>query len=155
MDWITSPEIWTALFTLTALEIVLGVDNIIFISILAGKLPPDQRDRARTLGLALAMITRVLLLFSLSWVIGLKDTLFTIFDEDISGRDLILLGGGLFLLAKSTFELHQSASKARKGIPRPGQLHRSRLSWSRSCCSTSFSRSIWSSPKSVWRMMAK
>ena len=107
MDWITSPEIWTALFTLTALEIVLGVDNIIFISILAGKLPPDQRDRARTLGLALAMITRVLLLFSLSWVIGLKDTLFTIFDQDISGRDLILLGGGLFLLAKSTFELHE------------------------------------------------
>jgi predicted tellurium resistance membrane protein TerC len=103
----TSPEIWTALLTLTALEIVLGVDNIIFISILAGKLPPNQRDRARTLGLALAMITRVLLLFSLSWVIGLKDTLFTIFDQDISGRDLILLGGGLFLLAKSTFELHE------------------------------------------------
>jgi len=106
LDWISSPEIWSALLTLTALEIVLGVDNIIFISILAGKLPEAQRARARTLGLAAAMLTRVLLLFSISWVIGLEDTLFTIFDQDLSGRDLILLGGGLFLLGKSTFELH-------------------------------------------------
>ena len=107
MDWISNPEIWTALFTLTALEIVLGVDNIIFISILAGKLPVSQRARARTIGLALAMGTRIALLFSLSWVIGLTEPMFTIIDQEISGRDLILLFGGLFLLGKSTFEIHE------------------------------------------------
>jgi predicted tellurium resistance membrane protein TerC len=107
LDWLTSPEVWTALLTLTALEIVLGVDNIIFISILAGKLPPEQRDRARLIGLGLAMLTRILLLFSLSWVIGLEEELFTIVDQEISGRDLILLFGGLFLLSKSTFEIHE------------------------------------------------
>ena len=112
MDWITSPEIWTALLTLTALEIVLGVDNIIFISILAGKLPPEQRDKARIVGLGLAMGMRIALLFSLSWVIGLTDPIFTIVDQEISGRDMILLFGGLFLLGKSTFEIHDKLEGA-------------------------------------------
>ncbi|MBA2753302.1 MAG: TerC family protein [Chloroflexia bacterium] len=107
MEWLTSPEIWIALFTLTALEIVLGIDNIIFISILAGKLPAEQQQRARTVGLALAMITRILLLLSLSWVIGLTAPLFEIIDQEISGRDIILIVGGLFLLGKATFELHE------------------------------------------------
>jgi predicted tellurium resistance membrane protein TerC len=112
LDWISNPEIWTALLTLTALEIVLGVDNIIFISILAGKLPVHQRDRARILGLAAAMLTRILLLFTLNWIIGLTRTLFTVFGEDISGRELILLFGGLFLLGKSTFEIHEKLEGA-------------------------------------------
>jgi predicted tellurium resistance membrane protein TerC len=112
LDWISNPEIWTALLTLTALEIVLGIDNIIFISILAGKLPVHQRDRARVLGLAAAMITRILLLFSLNWVIGLTDPIFTVFDQEISGRDLILLIGGLFLIGKSTFEIHEKLEGA-------------------------------------------
>jgi predicted tellurium resistance membrane protein TerC len=112
LDWISNPEIWTALLTLTALEIVLGIDNIIFISILAGKLPVHQRDRARVLGLAAAMITRILLLFSLNWVIGLTDPIFTVLDQEISGRDLILLIGGLFLIGKSTFEIHEKLEGA-------------------------------------------
>lgn len=107
MDWVTDPQIWTALLTLTALEIVLGIDNIIFISILAGKLPEELRAKARTIGLGLAMGTRILLLLSISWVIGLTDPWFSIADHDFSGRDLILLGGGLFLLAKATFEIHE------------------------------------------------
>jgi predicted tellurium resistance membrane protein TerC len=112
MDWITSPEIWTALLTLTALEIVLGIDNVIFISILAGKLPPAQRERARLVGLSLAMIMRVGLLFSINWVVGLTDPIFSVFDRDISGRDLILLGGGLFLLYKATTEIHEKLEGA-------------------------------------------
>ncbi len=107
MDWITNPEIWIALVTLTSLEIVLGIDNIIFISILAGKLPGNQQAKARQLGLSLAMFVRIGLLFSLSWVIGLTTPLFTVFHHPISGRDLILLVGGLFLLGKSTFEIHE------------------------------------------------
>jgi predicted tellurium resistance membrane protein TerC len=95
------------LLTLTVLEIVLGVDNVIFISILAGKLPPEQQARARTIGLALALITRVLLLLSLSWIIGLTGELFAIFGQGFSGRDLILLGGGLFLVGKATYEIHE------------------------------------------------
>ena len=106
MEWITEPQAWIAFLTLTALELVLGIDNIIFISILAGKLPPDQRKKARTLGLALAMITRVLLLLSLSWISRLTAPLFTVLSQEISGRDLILIVGGLFLLGKSTFEIH-------------------------------------------------
>ena len=106
MEWITEPSAWIAFLTLTALELVLGIDNIIFISILAGKLPPDHRKKARTLGLALAMITRVLLLLSLSWIIRLTAPLFTVLNQDISGRDMILIVGGLFLLGKSTFEIH-------------------------------------------------
>lgn len=107
MDWITNPESWIALLTLTSLEVVLGIDNIIFISILAGKLPADQQNTARQVGLALAMFVRIALLFSLSWVIGLTEPLFTMMERGISGRDLILLGGGLFLLGKATYEIHE------------------------------------------------
>jgi len=107
MDWITDPKTWIALFTLIALELVLGVDNVIFISILAGKLPDHQQSRARRTGLGVAVISRVFLLFSLSWVIHLTDPLFQILGFKIAGRDLILLVGGLFLLAKATQEIHQ------------------------------------------------
>jgi predicted tellurium resistance membrane protein TerC len=106
MAWITDPEIWIAFATLTFLEIVLGVDNIIFISILSGKLPAHQQPRARRLGLLAAMITRVLLLLSLAWIIKLTAPLVTLVGHPISGRDLILIGGGLFLLGKSTVEIH-------------------------------------------------
>jgi predicted tellurium resistance membrane protein TerC len=108
MEWLSSPEAWIALATLTALEIVLGVDNIIFISILVGRLPEEQRARARTLGLGLAMGTRILLLLLLTWIMRLTADLFTIFEIGVSGRDLILIGGGLFLIAKSTMEIHES-----------------------------------------------
>lgn len=107
-EWLTSPEAWVALATLTALEIVLGIDNIIFISILVGRLPQHQRNFARRVGLALAMLTRLALLFSLAWVMGLTEPWFTVFGEEISGRDVILIGGGLFLLAKATHEIHNS-----------------------------------------------
>ena len=106
MEWITNPEIWIALLTLTALEVVLGIDNIIFISILAGKLPGEQQDRARQVGLLLAMLTRIALLFSLGWLVGLTEPLFRVFGFEVTGRGLILIGGGLFLLAKATFEIH-------------------------------------------------
>ncbi len=106
MDWMTDPHGWIALLTLTALEIVLGIDNVIFISILASKLPARQQDKARTLGLAVAMISRIILLFSLTWVMRLTAPLFSVLGMAISGRDLILIGGGLFLLAKSTLEIH-------------------------------------------------
>ncbi|MDQ3070056.1 MAG: TerC family protein [Acidobacteriota bacterium] len=105
-EWLADPQAWVALFTLTMLEIVLGVDNVIFISILAGKLPPDQQARARKLGLILAMVSRILLLFSLAWIIKLTAPWFTIVGQEISGRDLILLVGGLFLIAKATHEIH-------------------------------------------------
>jgi predicted tellurium resistance membrane protein TerC len=108
MEWMTHFQSWIALGTLTALEIVLGIDNIIFISVLVGRLPHDRRNRARVLGLALAMVSRILLLLSLTWVMGLKATLFEVFSREFSGRDLILIGGGLFLLAKSTREIHHS-----------------------------------------------
>ena len=111
-EWIASPEAWVALATLTALEIVLGIDNIIFISILVGRLPPKQRDFARRLGLGLAMITRLALLFSIAWVMGLTEPWFTVLGEEISGRDVILIGGGLFLLAKATHEIHNSLEGA-------------------------------------------
>ena len=107
MEWITQPESWIALVTLTALEVVLGVDNIVFISILAGRLPRGQPVRARRLGLSLALIMRILLLLSLAWIVRLTMPLFTVLGNEISGRDLILLGGGLFLLAKSTSEIHE------------------------------------------------
>jgi len=110
MELLFDPQAWIALVTLTALEIVLGVDNIIFISILVGRLPEHQRQRARTLGLAFAMLTRIGLLLSLAWVMTLTEPLFTIplLGKDISGRDLILIGGGLFLLWKSVHEIHNS-----------------------------------------------
>jgi predicted tellurium resistance membrane protein TerC len=107
MSFLTSPEPWIALLTLTVLEIVLGVDNIVFVSILAGKLPREQQARARTMGLALAMGTRILLLLSLTWLVGLTETLFTIAGQEMSGRDLILGIGGLFLIWKSTREIHE------------------------------------------------
>ena len=107
MDFLLSPESWLALLTLTVLEIVLGVDNIVFVSILAGKLPVEQRARARTLGLALAMGTRILLLLSITWIMRLTEPLFTVMAHDVSGRDLILLTGGVFLMWKSTSEIHE------------------------------------------------
>ena len=106
MEWITDVEIWIALATLTFLEIVLGIDNIIFISILSGKLPESQQARARRLGLVAAMLMRVLLLFSLAWIIRLTAPWFTVLGQEISGRDLILILGGLFLMGKSTYEIH-------------------------------------------------
>lgn len=114
-EWFASPEAWIALATLTALEIVLGIDNIIFISILVGRLPEKQRDFARRVGLGLAMATRLALLFSIAWVMGLTEPWFTIFNQEISGRDVILIGGGLFLLAKATHEIHGSLEGAEEG----------------------------------------
>ena len=107
MEILSDPNAWVALITLTALEIVLGIDNIIFISILAGKLPKEQQERARIIGLSLAMITRIALLFSLTWIMQLTAPLFSVLGHEISGRDLILILGGLFLLAKSTMEIHE------------------------------------------------
>lgn len=106
MDMLMNPQVWIAFLTLFALELVLGIDNVIFISILAGKLPPEQQQKARMMGLSLAVITRILLLLSLSWVIGLTAPLFAVLSHEISGRDLILLLGGLFLIIKSTLEIH-------------------------------------------------
>ena len=106
MDWILDFQAWMALATLTALEIVLGIDNIIFISILAGKLPQRKQKKARIIGLGLAMISRILLLFSLTWIMRLTQPFFAVMGHGISGRDIILIVGGLFLLAKSTLEIH-------------------------------------------------
>ena len=107
-EWIADPQAWIALFTLTALEIVLGIDNIIFISILVGRLPESQRQSARLLGFGLAMIMRIILLLSLTWIMKLTEPLFTVLAQEISGRDIILLVGGLFLVAKSTHEIHHA-----------------------------------------------
>lgn len=112
MDWIFSAELWVAFLTLCALEIVLGIDNIIFISILAGKLPKEQQAKARFIGLALAMVMRILLLLSLAWIVKLTAPLFTVWGHPISGRDLILIVGGLFLVAKSTHEIHNKLEGA-------------------------------------------
>ena len=106
MEWISSPDAWIALATLTVLEIVLGIDNIVFISILAGKLPENLQARARSVGLLLAMGMRIVLLFSIAWIVRLTAPWFVILGSEISGRDLILLAGGLFLLGKATFEVH-------------------------------------------------
>ena len=116
LEWVNNPEAWIALGTLVAIEIVLGIDNIIFISILVGRLPPEQQNLARQLGLGLAMLARLVLLFSIVWVMGLVQPWFALFGNDISGRDLILILGGLFLLAKSTHEIHASLE-----IPQPGE----------------------------------
>lgn len=107
MEMFANPEVWVALATLTALELVLGIDNIIFISILAGRLPVQQRDRARKLGILLAAVTRLALLFAIAWIIGLTAPLFSVFGHGFSWRDLILIGGGFFLIAKATHEIHQ------------------------------------------------
>jgi len=122
MEWLADPAIWIAFLTLTLLELVLGIDNIVFISILAGKLPKEQQEKARYIGLTLALVMRVILLFSLSWIIGLTAPLFTVFGQEISGRDLVLLIGGLFLLGKSTHEIHgalegEEGHKATKVYP--------------------------------------
>lgn len=110
MEWLADPAVWVAFATLTILELVLGIDNIVFISILAGKLPPEQQSKARYIGLSMALVMRVVLLFSLSWVMGLTEPLFTlpIVNQPVSGRDLILIVGGLFLIGKSTHEIHGS-----------------------------------------------
>jgi predicted tellurium resistance membrane protein TerC len=121
MDWISDPNAWTALAALTALEIVLGIDNIIFISILASRLPAAEQARARFLGLAIAMISRILLLFSITWVMRLTTPLFTVLDQEISGRDLILIFGGLFLLAKATHEIHAKLEGAEEGHSSAGR----------------------------------
>ncbi|MGX7672165.1 TerC family protein [Plantactinospora sp. DSM 117369] len=115
MEFLGSPELWVAFATLLLLEVVLGIDNVVFISILAGRLPEHQQARARTIGLSLALVTRLLLLASLSWVIGLTAPLFTVFGQEISGRDLILLLGGLFLLGKATYEIHEHLEGAEHG----------------------------------------
>ncbi len=115
MELLTSPEAWLAFATLTALEIVLGIDNIIFLSILVGRLPVEQRPRGRTIGLALAMLMRIALLLSITWVMGLSASLFTVFTHNVSGRDLVLFGGGLFLIAKSTMEIHGTLEGEEQG----------------------------------------
>ncbi len=107
MEFLLDPNMWIALLTLTVLEIVLGIDNIVFISILAGKLPKEQQQKARRLGLGLALITRVMLLLSLSWIMSLTAPIFTVLHQEISGRDIILLVGGLFLIYKATTEIHE------------------------------------------------
>jgi len=120
MEWITSPQAWIALVTLTSLEIVLGIDNIIFILIMVGRLPTHQQPRARVIGLALAMIMRIALLLSLTWLMRLTNPLFLILGNEISGRDIILVMGGLFLLVKATLEIHERLEDAqRRAIPRP------------------------------------
>jgi predicted tellurium resistance membrane protein TerC len=118
VDWVTNPEVWIALVTLTALEIVLGVDNIIFISIVAGRLPKAKQSRARRMGLLAAMLMRIGLLFSLSWLSKLTAPLVTVAGREISGRDLILIAGGMFLLAKSTWEIHENLEGEPEDAPR-------------------------------------
>jgi predicted tellurium resistance membrane protein TerC len=128
MDWFADPNAWIALLTLTALEIVLGIDNVIFISILAGRLPREQRGRTQTLGLAVAMVSRIALLFSLTWVMRLTSPLFEVAGQEISGRDVILIVGGLFLLAKATHEIHdklegeEEQGGGGRGLTRAGVL---------------------------------
>ena len=107
-DWISNPQIWLSLLTLTALEIVLGIDNIVFIAILTNRLPPEQRPLGRKIGLALALGTRLMLLATLAWIVKLTDPLFTLFNQGFSWRDLILIGGGLFLLVKAVLEMHET-----------------------------------------------
>jgi len=119
-EWLARPDAWIALGTLTALEIVLGIDNIIFLSVLVGRLPEKQRVFARRVGLGLAMIARLALLFSISWVMGLTEPWLTVFSQAISGRDLILVGGGMFLLVKATLEIHQSLEGNEESDPAVG-----------------------------------
>lgn len=119
MDWLLNPELWAALVTLTALEIVLGIDNIIFLSIIVSKLPPEQQRSARLLGLSGAMVTRILLLFSLSWLASLTRPLFTVFGMGVSGRDLVLILGGLFLLWKATVEIDDELEGGADADPQP------------------------------------
>lgn len=122
MEWIFDPGAWVALITLTTLEIVLGIDNIVFISVLVGRLPPGQRARARTLGLGLAMGSRILLLLSITWVMALSEPLFTVLGNAVSGRDLVLIGGGLFLLRKSVREIHHALEGEEEGAENAAQV---------------------------------
>jgi predicted tellurium resistance membrane protein TerC len=117
MDWILNPDIWLSLVTLTALEIVLGIDNLVFIAVLVAKLPAERQRLARQLGLVLALLTRLALLFTLSWLAGLSRPLFTVLGESVSWRDIVLIGGGLFLIAKATFEIHHKVEAAAEEAP--------------------------------------
>ena len=117
MDWIANPDIWLSLVTLTALEIVLGIDNLVFIAILAGKVPQHRQKLAQRVGLGLALLTRLGLLFTLSWLAGLKEPLFFVLGEGVSWRDIVLIGGGLFLIAKATFEIHHKVEAAGQETP--------------------------------------
>jgi predicted tellurium resistance membrane protein TerC len=117
MDWIANPDIWLSLVTLTALEIVLGIDNLVFIAILAGKLPAERQALARRVGLGVALLTRLGLLFTLTWLAGLTDTLFTVFGQEISWRGIVLIVGGLFLVAKATYEIHHKVEAAGHEAP--------------------------------------
>jgi len=118
-DWIANPDIWLALLTLTALEIVLGIDNLVFIAILAAKLPAHRQKLARQVGLGLALLTRLALLFTLSWLAGLTKPLFTVLGEGVSWRDIVLIGGGLFLIAKAVTEVHHKVESAAEEAPPP------------------------------------
>ena len=141
MEWLTSPEIWVAFFTLTALEIVLGIDNIIMISIPVSRMPKHMQPRTRIFGLALAMVTRIMLLLSITWVMRLTDDLFVIFEQGISGRDLILFFGGLFLLWKSSQEIYHGPKARTKTQKSPrAQAASSSTPLSRSPSSISCSR---------------
>ena len=150
-DWIFSPEAWLSLVTLTGLEIVLGIDNIIFIAILVGKLPPEQRDKGRILGLSLAMLTRIALLLSLFWIMKLTKPLFSVFDFTITGRDLVLILGGLFLIGKST----QASAASTKSTRRARDMRISGSLSPRLRCLTSSFRSIASSPQWVWQTISR
>jgi predicted tellurium resistance membrane protein TerC len=120
MEWLFSPEIWIALLTLTTLEIVLGIDNIVVLAIISNNLPVEQREKARFLGLSLALLMRVGLLFSITWIAGLTQPVFEIYDHDFSGRDLLLLGGGMFLMVKAVREIHDAVEEAgHDGSKRP------------------------------------
>jgi predicted tellurium resistance membrane protein TerC len=114
MEWLSDPQIWASLVTLTALEIVLGIDNLVFIAIVAGRLPPEHQNRARQVGLALALITRLALLASIVWIIGLTRPLFNVFGQPVSWRDIVLIAGGLFLIYKGTREIHQGLESDRQ-----------------------------------------
>ena len=151
MELLTNPEAWIALLTLTLMEIVLGIDNVVFISVLVQRLPAEQRDRARTIGLGLAMGMRILLLLSISWIVGLTEPVFTIGENGFSVRDLILIGGGLFLIWKATTEIHE-ALEGDEGTHRRRRQGRDDgvACCSRSCCSTSCSRWTRCSPRSAW-----
>ena len=122
MEWVSDPQVWIAFATLAALEIVLGIDNIVFISILVGRLPEDRRALGYRLGLGLAMIMRILLLLAISWVMGLTRPLFSVLGHVVSGRDIVLVLGGLFLVAKSTFEIHDDLEGKVKGGPSAGRM---------------------------------
>ena len=139
MGWLMNPEVWASLVTLTALEIVLGIDNLVFIAILAGRLPSERQNSARRLGLALALISRLALLASIAWIIGLTRPVFDLFNHPISWRDIVLMGGGFFLLYKGTREIHHASRMTIRSRPVPRGGPPSPPLSRRSCCSTSCS----------------